>query len=196
LTQYHAAGCDRFAAVEAGNLAEVEFLAGDVELALRLQHEAVESYRVNHVWATLAVGLCNCAAYSIALARFEEARNYGREAVAVAHQSGFDLYLGYALQHLAAIAALNGRGADDPKRVQRAACVFGFVNTRFAERDYVREYSEQQVYDKMLPVLRNELGTDLDELMWEGAQWSEDRAIAEALKIEALDTLRPSTSSG
>jgi hypothetical protein len=92
------------------------------------------------------------------------------------------------LQHLAAIAVLRAGDTREDRRadLQRAACVLGFANARFAELEYARQYTEQQEYDKMLPVLRNELGADLDALMNEGRRWSEDQAVAEAFKIEKL----------
>jgi non-specific serine/threonine protein kinase len=198
LTLYRTAGRDRSAALAAQSLAEVEFQAGNIETALQLWREATEVLRANYNWASVPGWLTNGSAYLIALGRFEEARGYAREAVVLAQEAGFDVQLGWALQHLAAIAALRAgdNSTDRLVDLQRAASVLGFVNARLAERGRLREYTEQQEYDKMLPVLRNELGADLDALMNEGKQWSEDQAVAVALKIEALDIHRPSTRSG
>jgi hypothetical protein len=61
--------------------------------------------------------------------------------------------------------------------------VLGFVDARFAQLKSARQHTKQQEYDTMLPVLRQSLGADLDDLMHEGARWSEDQAVAEALRI-------------
>jgi tetratricopeptide (TPR) repeat protein len=182
---YRAAGCARNAASEAESLAEVEFQVGNIETALQLCREAAEILRGSNSWVSLAGLLSNWSAYLIALARFEEARGYAREALGLAHESGFDLHVGWALQHLAAIAALRAgdNSADRLVEIRRAACVLGFVNARLAELEPTRQYTEQQEYDKMLPVLRNELGAALNDYINEGTQWSEDQAVAEALKI-------------
>jgi predicted ATPase len=198
LTLYKAAGCERYAGRVALNLAEAEFQVGNVETALQLAGEAAEALGADVAFPAAAAALCNCSAYLIALTRVEEARGYAREALILAHEAGFDLHVVWALHHLAAIAALRegDNAADRLVDLQRAARVLGFVNARFPELEPARQYTEQQEYDKMLPVLRNELGADLDALMTEGKQWPDDRAVAEALMIEALEIVRPSTSSG
>jgi tetratricopeptide (TPR) repeat protein len=198
LTLFRTAGRDRSAAVLAQSVAEVEFRAGNIETALQLWREATEVLSANSNWASFPGWLSNGSAYLIALGRFEEARGYAREAVVLAREAGFEAQRGWALQHLAAIAVLRAGDCSAVRLVdlQRAASVLGFVNARMAERGQLREYTEQQEYDKMVPVLRNELGADLDALMNEGKRWSDDQAVAEALKIEAPDIGRPSTSSG
>jgi tetratricopeptide (TPR) repeat protein len=198
LTIFKAAGCYRTAARQIRNLADVEFQAGNTDTALQLGREAAEGLRTSNLWDPLARALCSCSAYLTALTRFEEARGYAREALILAHEAGFDLRVAFALHHLAAIAALRAgdNRADRLVDLQRAAYVLGYANARFAELGYIREYTAQQEYDKMLPVLRNELGADLEALMKEGKHWSEDQAVAEALKIEAPDIGRPSTNSG
>jgi tetratricopeptide (TPR) repeat protein len=141
--------------------------------------------RANNMWVTLGGALSNHSAYLVALSRFEEAKSAAREALALARDAGFEAYVAWALQHLAAIAAL--RASDDSvDRVgdlRSAARLLGFVDARFAQLESPRQYTEQQEYDKILPVLRDALGADLDALIREGEQWSEDHAVAEALKI-------------
>jgi tetratricopeptide (TPR) repeat protein len=194
---YKAAGCERYAGRVALNLGEVEFRLGDVEAALQLAREGAEDVRADAGVPTLAAALCNSSAYFVALDRFEEARSDARQALALAQDARCSLYVGWALQHLAAMAALRVSESTEHRLHDRrhAARVLGFVDVRFSELE-PRQYTEQQEYEKMLPVLRNELGADLDELMNVGKQWSEDQAVAEALEIEALDMGRRSTSSG
>jgi predicted ATPase/DNA-binding XRE family transcriptional regulator/tetratricopeptide (TPR) repeat protein len=198
LTLYKTAGCERIAAKLGHNLAELEFQAGDIETALQLGREAAEALRTSNLWDSLAGSLCNLSAYLTALARFEEARGCASEALSLAREAGFGLHAAWALLHLAAIAALRAgdNSADRLVNLRRAASILGYVDARFAELGYKPQYTEQQEYDKILPVLRSELGADLDAFLDEGKQWSDDRAVMEALEIDAVDLDRPSRSLG
>lgn len=57
---------------------------------------------------------------------------------------------------------------DQEMPVDLRVGTLGYANGRFAELGYIREYTVQQEYDKMLPVLGDELGADLDALMNDG----------------------------
>jgi hypothetical protein len=60
----------------------------------------------------------------------------------------------------------------------------GYVDERLHSIEALRQYTEHQEHDKMLPKLRDALGEDhLAKLMAEGATWTEDQAVAEALAI-------------
>lgn len=66
----------------------------------------------------------------------------------------------------------------------RSARLRGYVDARLAALEAVREYTEQQEYDKMLAVLHDALSeTDCTTLMVEGGGWNEDQAITEALLV-------------
>jgi predicted ATPase/transcriptional regulator with XRE-family HTH domain len=158
-------------AIQGLNLAEFEFAAGDPETALRLARESIETYREYHFTFGLCGVLSNMAAYAVALARFDEARGYAREALALAREGGFDLQFAWVSQHLAAIAAL--QRAD----LLRAARALGFVDARLVELERRRGFTEQQEYDTLMNLLRAELGEQLDALMREGARWSKDQAL-------------------
>lgn len=184
LTLCKASECDSQVAVATYCLAEVEFQAGDIETALRLGREAAEVLRANSGFSLASV-LSNCSAYLIALTRLEEARNYAREAIVLAREAGFDFAVTLALQHLAATATLRAHAGDADLLLdlQRAAYLLGFVNVRFSDPGWARQYTEQQEYDRILPVLRTALGAALDEHVNEGKQWSQDQAVAVALNI-------------
>jgi hypothetical protein len=97
-----------------------------------------------------------------------------------------EVSVAWALQHFAAIAAL--RPADDAEHLRedrlRAARLLGYVDARLSALESLHEYTEQQEYDKILPVLRDTLGEDeLDKRTAEGSTWSEDQAVAEAMLI-------------
>jgi predicted ATPase/class 3 adenylate cyclase len=186
LTLYKAAGCERLASKEAFSLAEIEFQAGAIDSALGLSLEAIQIQRNNHSSVHLAGSLSNCSAYLIALTRFDEAQRAALEALDLARDAGLPIVAVFALQHLAAAAALrpSDSGADRLAGLRRVACVLGYVDLRIADwKHNGRQYTEQLEYEKMLPSLRAALGAALDKHMSDGKQWSEDQAVEVARNI-------------
>jgi predicted ATPase/class 3 adenylate cyclase len=183
LSILRAAGAEYSVASQSINLAELEFRGGDAATALRLAEQSLEAMRTFNAPRNVAITLCNMTAYLIALVRYDEARARGREAMTVGRDAQAEVWVVFALQHLAGIAAFEP--ADDTSLVRRrAAHLLGYVDTRTTALDAVREYTEQQEYDKMLAVLREALGADeLARLLQEGSGWSEDQAITEAMLI-------------
>lgn len=124
------------------------------------------------------------AAYLVALGRYDEARTAARRALPAARDLQFSSGLAWALQHLAAIAALCPSADVPVEDRRRAARVLGFVDARLKVLEKSRTYTEQQEYDKMIAALRDALGEqELAKLIDEGRGWSEDRAVAEAMLI-------------
>jgi tetratricopeptide (TPR) repeat protein len=155
-------------------LAELEFHAGNAREALRLASEALARHRRFDDTLHATVDLNNAAAYLLALERYEEARQNAREALALAVREKSALWSAFALQHLAAIAALQGDGAQ-------AAPLLGFVDARIAQLEHQREHTEAQEYARALGVLRAKFAAgELERLMDEGRSWGEDRAVAVA----------------
>jgi predicted ATPase/DNA-binding XRE family transcriptional regulator len=178
LSLYRSAGCERLTAREAINLAEVAFERRDNEAALQLAEEAISIFRGASNPVSLAGALCNHSAYLIAMNRFETALDSTREAIAIARNSGFSVPIAWALQRVAAIAALRGTLPS------LAAGLLGFVDARLREFESPRQFTERQEYERVVPVLRDVLGPEVDALMAEGGRWSEDRAISEARAID------------
>jgi predicted ATPase len=172
LAMYRAGGAiSSEKAIQGLNLAEFEFRAGNAEGALEVALESVESHReYNHIF-TLCGVLNNAAAYAVALTLFEEARGYAREALGLASDGGFNLQFAWASQHLAAIAAFAQRN------FVRSARVLGFVDARLVALERQRGFTEQQEYDKLMQLLREEVGAELAELLHEGARWSDEQAL-------------------
>jgi predicted ATPase/class 3 adenylate cyclase len=185
LALFRSIGAERLGAVVAINLAEAEFRGGDAATALRLASEALAADRAFNDTRTVKDAPCNMAAYLVALERYDEARTSAHEGLAAARDSQAAVHVAFTLQHLAAVAAL-GPNAETPSREEhaRAARLLGYVDARLAALEALREYTEQQEYDKMLPALRDALGADeCAKLMNEGSTWSEDQAVAEAMLI-------------
>ena len=61
--------------------------------------------------------------------------------------------------------------------------MLGYADARYLEMGYKREFTEQWAYDKLLVALRETLSEDdIAQLSTEGATWSEDRAVEEAMQ--------------
>jgi predicted ATPase/DNA-binding XRE family transcriptional regulator len=181
-----ATGSERMAAQIAINLAEAEFRSGDAPSALRLAGEALDAHRARNDMKNVANDLRNMAAYLVAMGRYDEARLHAREALALCRDIQAEVAVAFTLQHLAAIAALR-RTEDAPlardDRV-RATQLLGFVNARLSALEALREYTEHQEYDSMLPALCDAFDSGAcAQLMTEGSSWSEDHTVAEALLV-------------
>ncbi len=186
LAMFRSVGAERVCSHIAGNLAEAEFHEGNAAEALRLENEALATYRTFNHKLGVAISLCNIAAYLIALERYEDACISARDGLAAARDTQWEAGVLWGLQHLAATAAL--RPADDAEHVRGdrlgAARLLGYVDARLDAIEALRQHTEQQEHDKMLTALRDALGENqLARLMAEGAAWSEDQAVAEALAI-------------
>jgi len=176
-------GAERFAGYVALSLAEMDFRSGDGDEALRLANEALAVVRASGDTHGVARALHNVAAYLVALRRFEEALTAARDALNAACEAQFPVGVAWALQHLAAIAALRSSLTTVEDR-RRAACILGYVEGYRGRLEAVREYAQQQEYDAMMQALRNALGEDeLSRLMAMGSTWTEDQAFAEAMSI-------------
>ena len=119
----------------------------------------------------------NCAAYRIAAGELDAAQGAAREGLRWARKAQIALQTAVALQHLALIAVLHGQA-------RRAASLTGYVDAQYRELEYEREPTEKWGYKKLMAALLQQLReAEIDELEAEGAAWSEDRAVEEALNI-------------
>lgn len=185
LATARAAGDEHVAALRAANLAEMEFRSGDATTALRLAGGALEILRrITISKQNVAVLLDNSAAYLVALERYDEARAHAREGLTVSRDAQAEVWTSFAVQHLAAVATFEpADGTVNARDIHsRAARLLGYVDARLAALEAMRENTEQQEYDKIVPALRDALGAeDLAKLMEEGGAWNEDQAAAEAM---------------
>ncbi len=185
LEYYEALNLERPAASIAGNLAEVEFAAGDAAAALQLAEQARAGHEATQNRRSVANDLCNMAAYLIALDCFDDARAYGREALAAVREVKRTVLTAYVLQHLAAIGALqplSGHGNRDAVR-RRAAMLLGFVDAWLTKLEAPREYTERREYERVIASLRATMGDRFESAMAHGAEWTEAAAVAAALEL-------------
>ncbi|MBV9056054.1 MAG: helix-turn-helix domain-containing protein [Candidatus Eremiobacteraeota bacterium] len=171
---------ERPAASIAGNLAEVQFAAGDAAAALQRAHEALVGHERTNNRRSAANDLSNMAAYSVALDRFEEARSYASQALAIAREVKATVLTLYILQHLAAAGALQPKAA---RSHEGAAALLGYVDRQLAALSAQREYTERQEYQRVLTVLQGRFGREGSKLMARGADWDEAKAVTTALEM-------------
>jgi tetratricopeptide (TPR) repeat protein len=165
-------------ALSLGNMAELEFADGHPEEALRAASEAHDIDQRRGVDSIdLAVDKYNIAAYRIALNDLDEALVSAREGLRIARRLQVELSIAIALQHLALLMALRGQP-------QSAARLLGYVDAQYKELGQERESTEKWGYYKLMSTLREHIReTEIEKLAAEGAVWSEDQAIEEALKV-------------
>ena len=177
LAAYKALGDEAGTALVLGNLAELEFGDGQVEQAVRLAGEALEIWSRGKHASDSAVCYSNIAAYRIALGDVDGARESAREGLRWAQQAQDALYIAWSLQHLALLLALRGEVHD-------AARLIGYVNVQYKELGMEREATEKWGYEKLMAALHQQLtDAQIETLAAEGAAWSEDQAVEEALKV-------------
>ncbi len=81
------------------------------------------------------------------------------------------------IHHLATVAACS----RDPRRGARLR---GYVDARYRSEGYEREPTEQRMNDLLASALSEKLSAaEIEAFAAEGAQLSEDQAVAEALAV-------------
>jgi tetratricopeptide (TPR) repeat protein len=155
------------------SMAEFEFHAGNPEGALQLVR-AFETKTREPRFRILA--LQNGAAYRMVLGDILGARAAAHQALALAR--GVEaLNVVVTIQHLATVSALSGDA-------RRAARLRGYADAWYHNAGYEREFTERRTHEMLMAVLHDHLSNaEIEKLTAEGAAWSEDRAVEEALKV-------------
>ena len=193
LALHNALGSERAAAIVASYLAEAEFRAGNAEAAFSAVSDALALGRTLGHTYQVANNLANMSAYLIALDRYDAALATAREGLALALELEH-YHLTWAIQHLAAIAALSPQ-----PNVSRAARLIAFVDARLARHNGVRQYTEQLEYERLISRLRETLTADaLHDAMLSGSTLNEAQAIADAqlVGVRTEKTIRGSPKTG
>ena len=183
---FESIGAQRSMGIVAGNLAEAELRNGDAAAALRSVARALAAFRAANDARGIALTLCNMSAYSIALGRWNNARDSARKGLALSRERHMQISLTGALEHLASIAAR--RPAKNVERrsrdCRRAARIMGFVDARLAALGKSRDFAEAREHSVTLDALSAVLiTTELTDLFAEGSVWGEERAVTEALAV-------------
>lgn len=126
-------------------MAETSFLSGDLEAALRYCAEAISQLRAMGYTRNLLVALNNAATYFKAAQRWQDARDAAREALAQAEETEASVVRIWALQHLAATAALSPASVVQS---ESAAMLLGYVDAQLTAHGLRRTGSERHEYHR------------------------------------------------
>jgi hypothetical protein len=150
------------------------FADGDVRRSAELLETCAEHARAH---SKSPVGpLSELAAVRLVLGDVEAAESAARDALELAHFEQLDSAW-RAIQHLAAVAALEGRP-------HTGARLIGFVAAWCEQRGGFRGYYEQASYDILMAALNDQLARDaVDAFAAEGALLDFERAVDEALSL-------------
>jgi predicted ATPase len=176
LRAYKSLGDELATANVLGNLGELEFADGHPEAALASVTESLAITSRLKEASDLAIDYNNSCAYRIASGDLQNARASACEGLRLGQTEQNPWNVAVALQHLALLAALHGRS-------RAAACLIGYVNLQFKRLELEREITERWGFEKLTELLNQQLaGDEIEGLSDEGASWSEDRAVEEALQ--------------
>lgn len=154
-----------------GDLAELEFAAGNAERALAIIDEAIPVAEETEDPERASVFTCNRAGYLLRLGDYTEAEATAREALALAVKTHGNERVQHALEHFAAALACRGD-------FERAALLGGFVAAGYAQSGYERESTERSSHEILSTALLGcAPGIDVDALMRRGAALTMARAI-------------------
>jgi hypothetical protein len=160
-----------------GNLAELDFAEGDSDKAISTHDEALALRLKTKNPSGIANAFCNLAAYWLARNDAGKTREYGCQAIYWGREAQTPLLIAYTLQHLAVVGAREGRAPN-------AARLLGYVDETIRKAEFAREPTEKWSYEKLMAALRQHLkDREISALAAEGAGWTEDQAVAEALTI-------------
>ena len=144
--------------------------------------------RVYHRFTVVA--FVNLSRVLIAMGRHTEARDHAHEALMIMRELQSYLYLPSVVQHLGAIAAVRSTNNGSPRQGDRAraARLLGFFQACPA-KDGASHYeriddADRQRSHEVVSALQAELGENrFRQLTAEGGAWTEEQAVAEALKV-------------
>ncbi len=177
---YDANGADAYSALVHSAAAGIEFRAGNCEQALAMSLVALDAMRSFNLTLFVTMELNLLAAYYTASDKWADAAVRAREALRSALETEQVVEVLWAIQHLAAIAALTTDTNGAPQ-AQRAARLLGYVDARMAALEATRQFNEQHEYERVTNVLRNTLGAaPAERSMQSGASLSDDEAIEAA----------------
>ena len=162
-------GGERFASV---NVAEIEHMRGNTRGALAVLRPFTQSEEGREMTSTMRVNLIG---YHLALGEIDAGRAAAAAALRkFAESTAVLIYEAMAFGHTALIGAIDGEAV-------RAAGLSAYVDMRYRDLGYTREYTEEVVYDKLRAILDAALSPDeLTAAETEARSWSRERAQYEA----------------
>ena len=138
---------------------------------------------------TIAHAGSNLAAYCLALGDLAEARSAARDSLREARSLGLPLYLVNAVEHLAVVGVQAGQ-------VEQTARLLGYCDAWYRAKSITRQGTEKTGNDRLNTLLAQVLSQPMmEQLLAEGAGWSEAQATEAALKAQIPDSVRVAVRS-
>lgn len=158
------------------NIVDDDFHAGQVEAAIVEAGKLVDRCRQHRGLGLLGLMLFHLGDYLLAANRHGEAKAIGVEGLRLNRSLGRNAPVNACIETVALATALEGAPA-------RAARLAGRVKAFYESVRFVRGQTQQRTWERLMAVLNERLGAgDAARLMAEGAMWSEDQAVNEAIK--------------
>ena len=165
--------------------AEIEAADEKFDAAIATAREAEVALRRSGNTRLLYIVLGNLTGYQLARGDLAAALASGREGLRLARAHADDFLIHVLVEHLALAAALGGDAA-------RAAGLAGFGASLYQQEKRAREPNERRTWNTLMSRLDAALPSEEKvRLMDEGARWSQERALREALALPR-QTLAPS----
>ncbi|MDQ6824992.1 MAG: tetratricopeptide repeat protein [Candidatus Eremiobacteraeota bacterium] len=174
--------CDATLVWRNGAVALLEFsylekLEGNLSRAVELAHEARKICGQLKDRTVSPIADKDLALYLIELDRLDEARLHARSALQVSYDEGLISVTPLAIETLAGLAIRQGG-------FERGARLMGYAQAALIQLGRDPDALERRDMEWLTQPLRDHFGPDtLEKLAAEGAAWSEDRAVEEALKL-------------
>jgi len=159
------------------NLVDDDFNAGHTEAAIVEAGKLVDQCREHRGLGLLGLMYFHFGDYLLAANRQCEAKAIGVEGIRLNRSLGRSAPVNACIETVALAIALEGAS-------ERAARLAGYVKAFYDKISFVRDQTQQRTWERLIVVLNEKLGSGCaEQLMAEGAVWSEDEAINEAMKI-------------
>jgi hypothetical protein len=159
------------------NLVDDDFNAGHTEAAIVDAGKLVDQCREHRGLGLLGLMYFHFGDYLLAANRQCEAKAIGVEGIRLNRSLGRSAPVNACIETVTLAIALQGAS-------ERAARLAGYVKAFYDKISFVRDRTQQRTWERLIVVLNEKLGSGCaEQLMAEGAVWSEDEAINEAMKI-------------
>jgi predicted ATPase len=160
------------------NLAAIAFDRGDPALSIAYAERAVALQRELGDTSSLALSLANVAPAHLVLGELERGRALLRESIDLAQAYGYDLLLAHIVPVAAELAACDGEAALAARLAGASEAVFAAIGSSLPA-------GTEQAVARVLALVRDELGGQLDVLLAEGRSLSVDAALAASAHLVA-----------
>lgn len=161
-----------------GNLAELHFMTGDLDAAITAGRAMIDECRRANDGPRLAASLGNLAGYLLSRGDWGAARDAANDALPRSQALGLAAGVTQMIEYLALIDAEAGD-------LEHAARLVGYIDSWYAAEGDPRGSIEAATTTRLSDLLRGLPAHRRQLLFAEGAGWSAEQAIAEALHDES-----------